>query len=173
MVIQSQLITRAEALAQLRLRPGVYDDEIDTVLPLAVEAFEREIGHAVIDIEIAGAMPPPVSTKPIYIPHSFVYGVVLGDTGLAGFRSRIGTIIDAVIAAPMNLDEQAQIAIAAIQSDLAITFSYASLTNLAAGLYNVLQDEAYSDNAQVTAALELWNSLSTTGTLRRYRPSIR
>ena len=163
MATSEQVLPLDEALTQLRIRAGVDDEMVTGSIPVAIQLFEQEIGHALIDVEVSGEMPAPRGESSIYIPHAAVYGVVLGTQALKPLRDRLVSIIDEAIAEPIADPAGTLLTntLTALRDRLALVFDYEGVTEIAEGVQEALADANYTPLSRTLAAHGLWSQLLT------------
>ena len=179
MSTRDQLITLQRSLSQLGLRAGddAINAEVDDLIDVAVEAFERRLGFNIVDVEISGPVTPPASPgDEVVIPVGKVYGAILGQP-LAPLRRRlydgtssdIGTDASAmgyVLAHPEtdqpgeDLHARLDLIVRAERDALTVAFDLSSVRGVATAFRTAVDDASYTGGNVFDTAVVIENELN-------------
>lgn len=166
---RDDLVTLAQALQQLRLRAGVADDEVDSLIGVAVEQLERRLGFAIVDRETAHTLKPPSADADVIVPYGKVRGALFGSK-ISDLRRRLddgtdASLIGYVIAHPEtdqpgdNTHEMLAIEFEALRVAMRDAFTLSALRSIASTARIEIDDASYTGGNVFDTAVNLENEI--------------
>ena len=170
MSTRDEFITLSRALAQIRVRAGAADDEVNALIDVAVSLIERRLGFNVVDVEVSAEVTAPGSDDDLVIPHAKVRGALMG-VSLSALRARLddgtdASLIGYVIAHPETdrpgEDTHARLALEfeVLRAQTRAAFDLTALRTIASNARVELDDASYTGGDAFNTAVNLENELN-------------
>ena len=151
MATREELVTLAQALTQLRIRAGVADDEVNTLIGSAIELFEKRRNFKIVDVEVNATITAPGADADIVIDYGNVRGALVGQS-LSALRNRLDDNTDAsligfVLDHPETERSYGTLAVQfqALRALMLTAFDWSALNTVAASARTALADSNYTE----------------------------